>query len=1061
MKKISILFMLLLGITTLYAQQLNITGTVIDKKLNEPIIGATVQVKGTNNGSITDMEGKFSLKNVSKGGILTVSYIGYTTQSIPLNGTQTSFRIELSEDSKTLDEVVVVGFGTQKKVNLTGAVTSVDTKALASRPVSQVGQALQGVVPGLNLSTPDLGGQLGQTMNVNIRGTGTIGKGSSASPLILIDGMEGNMNNLNPEDIENISVLKDAASSSIYGSRAAFGVILITTKKGKAGKMQVNYNNSFRYSGPTSLPNQLDSYRFANYFNDAAINQGGSVIFDEETIDRIQKYMAGEITTTTIANGTNWHFHEKANDNVNWWKKHFQWAWSNEHNISLNGGTEKLQYYVSGSYLNQDGNLRYGNDNYKRYNATAKVNTQINKYVDFNINTKFVRFDLDNPVYLEEGGLLYHDIARMWPMMPFKDPNGYYMRNGKLNQLTDGGRAKTHNDNIYLQGQLVIHPLKGWNIYAEAGMRVINQNKQTNLNPIYEHDVNGNPLALAFSGSYSPGSSFARSAYHNSNFYTTSVYTDYTLQIKDHYFKALVGMNTEEYVYRELASQRPDVISSLIPEISAATGEDKINSSKYNDWSTAGFFGRLNYSYKDRYMAEVNVRYDGSSRFLKDQRWNVFPSFSLGWNLARESFFEPINNIINTLKPRVSWGMLGNQNTDSYYPFYLTQSVTANGGNWLMDGSRPTTAGVPGMVSSTLTWEKIYNTNLGIDLGMFNNRLNMTFEYFIRRTKDMVGPAAEVGAILGTALPNTNNAELKNKGWELQANWRDNIGKVNYNIGFNLSDNRAKVISYPNASKALWDSNGNTLYYNGMTIGEIWGYETEGIAQTDAQMTEWLASNDQSKIGSVWGAGDIMYRDLNGDGIVDKGNSTATDHGDLKKIGNSTPRLRFGLSLGADWKGFDIQMFFQGVMKRDLWLSGPMFWGADGGEWQSVGFDEHLDYFRPENTTSIFGANLNSYYPKAYLGDKGNKNKQTQTRYLQNGAYMRMKNLQIGYTFPKAWMNKAKIEKLRIYVSGENLFTISGIADMFDPEATAGNGFSNGKTYPLSKTISFGLNITL
>lgn len=474
MKKISILFMLLLGITSLHAQQFNITGTVIDKKLNEPIIGATVQVKGTNNGTVTNLDGEFALKNVAKGSVLNVSYIGYVTQSISLNGAQTSFRIELSEDSKTLDEVVVVGFGTQKKVNLTGAVASVDTKALASRPVSQVGQALQGVVPGLNLSTPDLGGQLGQTMNVNIRGTGTIGKGSSASPLILIDGMEGNMNNLNPEDIENISVLKDAASSSIYGSRAAFGVILITTKKGKAGKMQVNYNNSFRYSGPTNLPNQLDSYRFANYFNEASINQGGSAIFDEETIDRIQKYMAGEITTTTIANGNNWHFHEKANDNVNWWKKHFQWAWSNEHNISLNGGTEKLQYYVSGSYLNQDGNLRYGNDNYKRYNATAKVNAQINKYVDFNINTKFVRFDLDNPIYLEEGGLLYHDIARMWPMMPFKDPNGYYMRNGKLSQLTDGGRAKTHNDNIYLQGQLVIHPMKGWNIYAEAGMRVIN-----------------------------------------------------------------------------------------------------------------------------------------------------------------------------------------------------------------------------------------------------------------------------------------------------------------------------------------------------------------------------------------------------------------------------------------------------------------------------------------------------------------------------------------------------------------------------------------------------------
>ncbi|WP_129697163.1 SusC/RagA family TonB-linked outer membrane protein [Parabacteroides goldsteinii] len=1059
-KRVTFLIVLLMvSIFHIYAQQQNISGTVIDKNLNEPVIGASIQIKGTTNGTITDLDGKFAI-TASKDDILVISYIGYTTQEIKLTG-QSSLKIELSEDTQALDEVVVVGFGTQKKVNLTGAVATVDKKVLASRPVTSVSQSLQGAVPGLNLSTADLGGQLGQNMNVNIRGTGTIGKGSKGEPLILIDGMEGNMNNLNPEDVENISVLKDASSSSIYGSRAAFGVIMITTKKGKAGKMQINYNNNVRYSGPTNLPNQLDSYRFANFFNEASINQGGSAIFDEETIGRIQKYMAGELAATTIANGNNWHFHEKANDNVNWWKKHFQWAWSNEHNISLSGGTEKIQYYASGSYLNQNGNLRYGEDNYKRYNATAKVNTQINKYVDFNINTKFVRFDLDNPVYLEEGGLLYHDIARMWPMMPFKDPNGYYMRNGKLNQLADGGRSKTHNDNIYMQGQLVVHPLKGWNIYAEAGMRIINQNKQTNLNPIYEHDVNGNPLALAFSGSYSPGASFARSAYLNSNFYTTSVYTDYTLQLKDHYFKALIGMNTEEYVYRELSAQRPDVISSLVPEISASTGEDKINSSKYNDWSTAGFFGRINYSYKDRYMVEMNVRYDGSSRFLRDQRWNVFPSFSLGWNVARESFFEPISNIINTLKPRVSWGMLGNQNTDSYYPFYLTQSVTANGGNWLMNGGKPTTAGVPGMVSSTLTWEKIYNTNIGIDLGMLDNRLNATAEYFIRRTKDMVGPAAEVGAILGTSLPNTNNAELKNKGWEIQLNWRDQIGKVNYNAGFNLSDYRAKVISYPNASKALWDADGNTLYYDGMTIGEIWGYETEGIAKSDEQMTEWLANNDQSKIGSAWGAGDIMYRDLNGDKVVDSGNSTAIDHGDLKVIGNSTPRFRFGLSLGADWKGFDIQMFFQGVMKRDIWLGGPMFWGADGGEWQSVGFSEHLDYFRPENTASVFGANLDSYYPKAYLGDKGNKNKKTQTRYLQNGAYMRMKNLQIGYTFPRAWMNKANIQKLRIYVSAENLFTISGIADMFDPEATAANGFSNGKTYPLSKTISFGLNITL
>lgn len=1066
MMKHNILFfiaLLLLSIPSAYAQQFSITGTVVDKKLNEPIIGASILVKGTSNGTITDLDGKFELKGVAKESTIEVSYIGYLSHTLIFNGTQNSFKIELSEDTQTLDEVVVVGFGTQKKVNLTGAVTSVDTKALSARPVTSVGQALQGVVPGLNMSTTDLGGQLGQSMNVNIRGTGTIGKGSESAPLILIDGMEGNMNTLNAEDIENISVLKDASSSSIYGSRAAFGVILITTKKGKAGKVTVNYNNSFRYSGPTNLPNQLDSYRFANWMNEGSVNQGGSVIFDSETIGRIQQYMAGEISTTTIQNGANWHFHEKANDNVNWWKEQFKSAWSQEHNISLNGGTEKLQYYVSGSFLTQDGNMRYGKDTYDRYNATAKINTQINKYIEFNVNTKFMRYTLDNPVYTEEGGLLYHDIARMWPTMPFKDPNGYYMRNGKLNQLVDGGRAKTYNDNLYAQGQLVIHPLKGWNIYAEAGIRSINQNKQSNLNKIYEHNYAGEPVLLAFAGNYAPGATFARSEFLNSNFYTTSIYTDYTLEKGDHYFKALLGMNTEEYQVRETGAQRSDVISGNYPEIGAATGLDKITKGSLRDWSTAGFFARVNYAYKERYLLEANLRYDGSSRFLRDQRWNLFPSFSLGWNVARESFFESISHIVSTLKPRVSWGMLGNQNTgDNFYPFYLSQSIKASDGKWLMDGKRPNLAEVPGMVSSYLTWEKVYNTNIGIDLGMFNNRLNVSAEYFIRKTEDMVGPPVEVGAVMGTALPNTNNASLDNRGWELQLNWRDRIGQVGYSAGFNLSDNRVKVTSYPNESKALWDKNNNELFYNGKILGEIWGFETEGIAKTDAEMQSWLQNHDQSKLGSGWTAGDVMYRDLDGQPGISKGSSTADDHGDLKRIGNSNPRFRFGLNLGADWKGFDVQMFFQGVLKRDLWLSGPMFWGMDsGGEWQAVGLEEHLDYYRPEDTNSVFGPNLNSYYPTMYMGDKAKKNQETQSRYLQNGAYMRMKNLQVGYTFPKAWMSKAKIEKLRIYFSGENLFTISGIADMFDPEATDAKDQTSGKTYPLSKTISFGLNITL
>lgn len=1036
------------------AQTMSITGNVVDEKLHEPIIGASVLIKGTTNGEITDFEGNFKLNNVTPGSTLSISYIGYQTQTVKIVSGKTNYRIILNEDSQALDEVVVVGFGTQKKANLTGAVSSVDAKALESRPVTQVGQALQGTVPGLNLSTPEGGGALGQSMSVNIRGTGTIGQGSTASPLILIDGIEGNMNNLNPDDIESISVLKDASSSSIYGSRAAFGVILITTKKGKAGKMTVNYSNNFRYSGPTNLPTPLDSYRFANYFNEASVNQGSGVIFDDETIGRIQDYMAGKITTTTVPNGANWQFHEKANDNVNWYKTHFKWAWSQEHNISLNGGTEKLQYYVSGNYLNQNGNLRYGNDNMKRYNLTAKVNTQISKYVEFNLNTKFIRFDLDNPTFMETGEL-YQRVAQMWPTMPFKDPNGHYMRNGKIPQLLDGGRSKTHNDNLYLQGQLIVHPIKNWNIYVEGGMRVINENQQTNLNPIYEYLVDGTPQELAFGDAYTPGATFARSMFDNTNFYTTSIYTDYTLNLERHFLKFLVGMNTEEYKYRDLSAQRDNVITPSVPEIGAAIGDDKINSSSVNDWATAGFFGRINYSFADKYLLEVNLRYDGSSRFLRDQRWNLFPSFSFGWNIAHESFFEPITHIINTLKPRVSWGMLGNQNTSSYYPFYLSQGVSANSGGWLMDGKRPTTSWAPGLVSSTLTWEKVYNTNIGVDFGLFNNRLTGYLEYFIRDTKDMVGPPAEIGAALGTSLPNTNNATLSNKGWDLQINWQDRIGQVNYNVGFNLSDNRVHVRKYPNKSMSL------STYYDGMELGEIWGYETEGIAKTQEEMDHWLETHDQSKMGSEWGAGDIMYKDLNGDGVVDNGSNTLNDHGDLKVIGNSNPRFRFGLTLGADWNGFDFQAFFQGVMKRDLWLSGPMFWGADGGEWQSMGLVEHLDYFRPADTESVFGANVDAYYPRPYIGDKGNKNKYTQSRYLQNAAYMRLKNLQIGYTFPKAWTQKAGIERLRIFFSGENLFTISGMADMFDPEANGSNGWSSGKTYPLSQTYSFGLNVTL
>lgn len=1055
MRKNLFIILMLLGSICLHAQQLNVTGKVTDSQ-NEAIIGASVVIKGTSKGVITDIDGNFVLNDVPADGVLQVSYIGYKNVEMPIKPSQNFYNIVLEEDNQLLDEVVVVGFGTQRRANLTEAVATVDTKALESRPVTSLGQSLQGTVPGLNLSVGNMGGQLGQSMDVNIRGTGTISTGSTAATLVLIDGIEGNMNNLNPDDVESISVLKDAAASSIYGSRAAFGVILITTKKGKAGKASVSYAGNARYYGPMSLPNLMNSWEFANYFNEGSANSGGTPIFDEDTMQRIQQYMRGEITTSTVPNTNgNWQFHQLANDNVDWYDKQYKWSWAHEHNLNINGGSEKMQYYVSANYLGQDGNLRFGDDSYERINTNAKLNAQPFKWLDVEVNVKYVHTNLDNPLYTDLGGLLYHDIVRMWPTMPFKDPNGHYMRNGKLAQLTNGSRSVTENDNMYLQGQLVFHPLKGWNIYANVGLRTINEYRKQNLNKVYEYNVNNEPLLLAYGGNYTEGQTGAMQRWLRANHLTTSLYTDYEFNIdQDHVFKIMAGMNTEKYNNRVLDVKRMDLITESVPEIGAATGEDVINEASAYSWATAGFFGRINYDYKDRYFIAANIRYDGSSRFLRKDRWGTFGSFSLGWNVAREEFFPLDEELMSQLKPRLSWGTLGNQNTTSYYPMYLLQNVATNSGSWLMNGAFPAVASVPGTIASSLTWETIKSLNVGFDLSMFNNRLTANFDYFIRKTLDMVGPAAEIAHIYGTGMPSTNNTDLRTKGWELALNWRDQVGKVNYHVGFNISDARTYIDRYPNDSKSL------STYYEGQELNDIWGYETHGIAKSQAEMDEWLAAGNRPSWGSGWTEGDIMYVDKNGDGVINTGANTLSDPGDRVKLGNSTPRFRFGLNLGLEWNNIDFSMFWQGVAKRDLWLDGPVFWGLNGGLWQSTGLEEHLDYYRPENTTSVFGPNTDAYFPRPYMDS--DKNQQVQSRYMQSGAYMRLKNIQVGYTLPKQVLNKIGMEYLRFYVSAENIWTICSLPNGFDPE-TAYSGYTqnnSGKTYPLQATVSFGVNVT-
>lgn len=638
---ISLLIALLAGLLPLQAQQVSISGIVTDKKLNEPIIGASVVVKGTSNGCITDLDGNFQLNNVASGSTLVVSYIGYQTQEIPVQKGKTSYQVTLSEDTQTLDEVVVVGFGTQKKVNLTGAVASVDNKKLESRPVTSVGQALQGVVPGLNVSIPDAGGKLDANPSFNIRGTGNLGTGSSASPLVLIDGVAGDLNQLNPQDIDNISVLMDAASAAIYGSRAPFGVILVTTKKGKQGKTSISYSNNLRWSRPTNIPDMLDAYTFAQYFNRAIDNTGSGEahFFSDITMDRIQQYMRGEITTTAdpslSQNGNCFAFNQNSNDNQNWPRNFIdKTAFGQEHNVSLSGGNEKIQYYVSGAFLSQDGQMNYANDNKKRYNASARISAEITKWMRLEFNSRFIREDIGMPTFLKlYGDRFFAETTKLHPNMPLYDNNGHYTRNPKLMQLTSGGRSNTQDDTYFTQGSLILTPMKGLTIHGDLALRTGSFEHLYNVARVYLYDKNNNPIPEQWLGGdadLAAGKTWAYSEQQRETMITTSLYADYSLNfLEKHNLKVMLGMNSESYRYNNVWAKRSDVMNDNNPDVNTSTGTQS-NGAYRGEWASLGYFGRLNYDFDGRYLFEFNIRRDGSSRFQADSRWATFPSVSIG-----------------------------------------------------------------------------------------------------------------------------------------------------------------------------------------------------------------------------------------------------------------------------------------------------------------------------------------------------------------------------------------------------------------------------------------------
>lgn len=1032
---------------------ITVSGTVTDEK-GEPVSYVNVIVKGTAVSAVTDITGKYTINVPDGNSVLVFSFIGYLNSEQTV-ANKTTINVVMHEDVNELEEVVVVGFGTQKKVNLTGAVGTVSSKDLQDRPVANLQQALQGLIAGVNVQQST--GFIHSTPSFNIRGIGSISESASASPLVLIDGVEGDITNLNPQDVENISVLKDAAASSIYGSRAAFGVVLITTKKGKTGTAKVNYYNNFRWASPIVVPNPMDSYSITTYVNDACDNSNTARFFSQEHIQRIKDYRDGKITTVNIpdpANPTVWaNPYQYANANNNFYDIMYKnWQFSQEHNLSVSGGKEQFTYYVSFGYLDQNGILKISDDKYRRFTPMGTIEAQVTKWMKFIYTSRFTRRDYDYPGSMVQS--LYDNWGRQsWSYLPVYDDNGYYAEGGQVPAIVLGGRTTTQIDNYNNHGGLVIEPVKNWVTTLEVNYNISSTSVHgVGLPMNYKHDIAGNLIEHEYSGQVDEQST-------KDNFMNMNLYSSYNLSLNEHNFKFMLGAQVEQLQRKYYKMSRMGLLVNDLAEIDLTTGldyagkkQEPIVSGNRNSWSTAGYFGRVNYDYKGRYLIEVNLRYDGTSRFRSSQRWNWFPSFSVGWNIANENFWKNVTSYVNLLKLRGSYGMLGNQNTHSWYPTYEVMNVQTNAGTWLQDGQKTNVAYSPALISTTLTWERVNTLNFGLDVGAFKNRLTASFDYFVRETLKMVGPSRELPEVLGKTPPPANNTDLKTYGFDFEISWQDRLANgFQYSARFILSDSRTKITSYPNQEKLL------SRYYEGQILGDFWGYETIGIAKSDEQMQAHLASlpnGGQDALGNSWAAGDIMYKDLNGDGVINNGSDTLYDHGDIKVIGNSTPRYMFGLDLHASWKGFDFRAFFQGVGKRDFYTNNPLFFGiAQNGFWTMVPLKEHLDYFRAEASGDL-PANIDSYYPRPLMSGF-QKNQVWQSRYVINASYIRLKNITLGYTLPARITEKFHVSALRLYLSGENLLTFTKVPAMYDPET-----IGNGDTYPLQKTMTVGLSLT-
>lgn len=1076
-----------------------VSGRILDSS-GQPVPGASVIEKGTTNGVNTDIDGKFTI-SVKSGASLEVSCIGYETVSVAASE---NMSVTLKEDTQFLDEVVVVGFGTQKKVNMTGSVAAVDVdKAFGSKPITDVSKGLQGVVPGLSITYNS--NDLNASPTMKIRGTGSIN--GDNTPLILLDGVEvPDLSFVNPDNIKSISVLKDAASASIYGSRAAWGVVLITSKDGSAvkDKVSITYSNNFSWNQPIGLPKyitdkegvlaQLEEGMLAQKNVDGSRIEAFGMYYD--TIGKgittwFDKY-SGNLSNPVYKYGEDYEFIEgtpyyyRVSDPN---KEIFKTSFSQTHNLSVNGNTGKTNYNIGLGYTMNDGTLKAAKKNdVKRYNLNLSTNTQVKNWLNIGTKVMYVEKEYEYPYGYSQSkgatGLLYY-VMRFPTFFPFGISDGSKLADGTYasDSAATGeglyfrhGNAYVANESICsskdqyltLGGNVRINLAPGLSFYGDYTRGRYNYENRSMRQPYYVANWSFPKKAAVTTND------FLERTYVSKITNTYNAYFDYLFDIqKQHNFAIKVGANAEDLRYDNQSVKVNGVQDVEHPTLNLTDGKNEgIVDESLRHRATAGFFGRINYNYKEKYLLELNGRYDGSSSFRTGKQWAFFSSASAGYRISEEKFWTNIKPYVPALKVRASYGSVGNQALESWYPYISTMATETV--SWIgTDMNQVSTTTTPSAVNPDMTWEKIRTLDIGFDAGFFNNELNVTFDWYQRRNVGMLVAGNEIVRYAGIAVaPLENGGDMKTNGWELQIDYNHSFNKDFAIYGtFTLSDAKSEITKWNNTTGAL------NSWYKGKKLGEIWGFETDryfNSSDVNPDGTLKTGTPDQSYLqnGSFrFGAGDIKYKDLNKDGKIDTGKGTIDDHGDLKRIGNQLPRYEYSLRVGAMLKGFDVEILFQGVGKRDMWSTSSLFIPHAAGAQMNI-FENQLDYWTESNQ--------NARFPRPYIngafgslsglpGNSGCNNFAPQTKYLNNLAYLRVKNLTVGYTLPQNLTRKIFVEKLRFYFSAQNLFTFDHIDGVMDPECTGGSSksYTNGmdmtmagRAMPFNRQWSCGLQIT-